>query len=160
QLLDRFGLAVEVRAPRDPELRTEVVRRRLAYDADPGGFAGRYAADEDGLRRAIAEAAQILGGVVVPDEVLALTSRLCAELDAEGLRADLVLARGAAALAALDGRKEATADDVVRLAPLALAHRRRRGPLDAPGLSPEELADAPERAAPPEPAPPAGTDSA
>ena len=146
QLLDRFGLAVEVRAPRDPELRTEVVRRRLAYDADPGGFAGRYAADEDGLRRAIAEAAQILGGVVVPDEVLALTSRLCAELDAEGLRADLVLARGAAALAALDGRKEAAADDVARLAPLALAHRRRRGPLDAPGLSPEELEEALERA--------------
>ncbi|HEU5449961.1 MAG TPA: VWA domain-containing protein, partial [Acidimicrobiia bacterium] len=61
---------------------------------------------------------------------------------------DLVLARGAAAVAALDGRKEATADDVVRLAPLALAHRRRRGPLDAPGLSPEELADALERAEP------------
>ncbi|HET9771110.1 MAG TPA: VWA domain-containing protein, partial [Acidimicrobiia bacterium] len=92
--------------------------------------------------------------VVVTDEVLAFTSRLCAELDAEGLRADLVLARGAAALAALDGRKEATADDVARLAPLALAHRRRRGPLDAPGLPPDELEEALERAAvspPPEP---------
>ena len=146
QLLDRFGLAVEVRAPRDPELRTEVVRRRLAFDGDPDAFAERFAADEDALRAAIADAAAILGDVVVPDEVLALTSRLCAELDAEGLRADLVLARGAAAAAALDGRKEATADDVVRLAPLALAHRRRRGPLDAPGLSPEELFDALERA--------------
>jgi magnesium chelatase subunit D len=153
QLLDRFGLAVEVRAPRDPELRTEVVRRRLAFDADPDSFAARFAADEDGLRAAIAGAAALLADVVVPDEVLALTSRLCAELDAEGLRADLVLARGAAALAALDGRKEATADDVVRLAPLALAHRRRRGPLDAPGLSPEELQDALDRATPPEPPP-------
>ncbi|HKY77526.1 MAG TPA: VWA domain-containing protein [Acidimicrobiia bacterium] len=155
QLLDRFGLAVEVRAPRDPELRTEVVRRRLAFDADPDSFAARFAGDEEKLRSAIDDAAALLrpGGqvnlpnVVVPDEVLALTSRLCAELDAEGLRADLVLARGAAAAAALDGRKEATADDVVRLAPLALAHRRRRGPLDAPGLSPEDLADALERAA-------------
>ena len=146
QLLDRFGLAVEVRAPRDPELRTEVVRRRLAFDADPDAFAERFAADEDGLRTAIADAAAILGDVVVPDDVLARTSRLCAELDAEGLRADLVLARGAAAAAALDGRKEATDDDIIRLAPLALAHRRRRGPLDAPGLSPEELADALERA--------------
>ena len=146
QLLDRFGLAVEVRAPREPELRTEVVRRRLAFDADPDAFAERFADDEEELRSAIADAAAILGEVVVPDEVLALTSRLCAELDAEGLRADLVLARGAMAAAALDGRKEATADDVVRLAPLALAHRRRRGPLDAPGLSPQELADALERA--------------
>jgi magnesium chelatase subunit D len=88
---------------------------------------------------AIAGAAAILGDVVVADEVLAFTSRLCAELDAEGLRADLVLARGAAALAALDGRKEATADDVVRLAPLALAHRRRRGPLEQPGLDDDRL---------------------
>jgi magnesium chelatase subunit D len=147
QLLDRFGLAVEVRAPRRPELRTEVVRRRLAFDAAPDTFADRFADDEEGLRCAIAEAAALLGEIVVPDEVLALISRLCAELDAEGLRADLVLARGVAAAAALDGRKEATADDVIRLAPLALAHRRRRGPLDAPGLSSEELAGALERAA-------------
>ena len=152
QLLDRFGLAVEVRAPREPVLRTEVVRRRLAFDADPEGFAERFDNDEDGLRSAVADAAARLGDVVVPDEVLAMTSRLCAALDAEGLRADLVLARGAAAAAALDGRKEATVDDVVRLAPRALAHRRRRGPLDTPGLSPEELADALERAEPePEP---------
>ena len=142
QLLDRFGLAVEVRAPRDPDLRTEVVRRRLAFDADPAAFAARFAADDEALRSAIADAAGLLADVVVSDEVLSLISRLCAELDAEGLRADLVLARGVAAAAALDGRKEATADDVVRLAPLALAHRRRRGPLDAPGLTPEELADA------------------
>ncbi len=146
QLLDRFGLSVEVRAPRDPEQRTEVVRRRLAYDADPDEFADRFGADEKVWQAAIADAGLILGEVVVPDDVLAFTSRLCAELDAEGLRADLVLARGAAALAALDGRKEATDDDVVRLAPLALAHRRRRGPLDAPGLSSEELADALDRA--------------
>jgi magnesium chelatase subunit D len=158
QLLDRFGLAVEVRAPRRPELRTEVVRRRLAFDAAPSAFADRFAADEEGLRLAIAEAAALLGEVVVPDEVLALISRLCAELDAEGLRADLVLARGVAAAAALDGRKEATADDVIRLAPLALAHRRRRGPLDAPGLSPEELAGALERAADEPEFEPDGTD--
>jgi magnesium chelatase subunit D len=159
QLLDRFGLAVEVRAPREPELRTEVVRRRLAFDADPAAFAERFADDEENLRSAVAGAAALLGEVAVPDEVLTLTSRLCAELDAEGLRADLVLARGAAAAAALDGRKEATADDIVRLAPLALAHRRRRGPLDTPGLSPEELADALERADP-EPSPPDEDDAA
>ena len=151
QLLDRFGLAVEVRAPRDPELRAEVVRRRLAYDAAPSGFADRFTPQEDGLRAAIAEAAATLGDVVVPGDVVAFTSRLCAELDAEGLRADLVLARGAAALAALEGRREATDDDVIRLAPLALAHRRRRGPLDAPGLSPDDLNGALDRAGAPDP---------
>jgi magnesium chelatase subunit D len=145
QLLDRFGLAVEVRAPRDPATRAEVVRRRLAYDADPAGFAAAWQAEEGDTAVALAAAADRLAGVVVPDAVLDLAAGLCAELGAEGLRADLVLARGSAALAALEGRGEATADDVVRLAPLALAHRRRRGPLDAPGLDPGELEDALER---------------
>jgi magnesium chelatase subunit D len=146
QLLDRFGLAVEVRAPRDPAVRAEVVRRRLAYDAGPAAFAAAYAAEEQAWAEAIATAGgRLAEGVTVPDAVLALASGLCAELDAEGLRADLVLARGAAALAALDGREEATGDDVVRLAPLALAHRRRRGPLDAPGLDPGELEEAIQR---------------
>jgi magnesium chelatase subunit D len=139
QLLDRFGLAVEVLAPRDPDLRSEVVRRRLAYDADPRGFAARFAAEEETLRRAIAAAGCQLAGVTVPDSVLALASGLCAELDAEGLRADLVLARGGAALAAFEGRIEASAGDVTRLAPLALSHRRRRGPFDSPGLDQAEL---------------------
>ena len=145
QLLDRFGLAVEVRAPRDPATRTEVVRRRLAFDADPAAFTARWQADEQALAGAIAAAVDRRAGVDVPDDVLAVASGLCAELDAEGLRADVVLARGAAALAALDGRAAATTGDVVRLAPLALAHRRRRGPLDAPGLDPGELEEALDR---------------
>jgi magnesium chelatase subunit D len=145
QLLDRFGLAVEVRAPRDPALRAEVVRRRLAYDADPATYAARWEGEERDTAAALAAAAGRLPSVTVPDAVLDLAAGLCAELGAEGLRADLVLARGAAALAALEGRAEAKADDVIRLAPMALAHRRRRGPLDAPGLDPEELEDALER---------------
>jgi magnesium chelatase subunit D len=142
QLLDRFGLAVEVRAPTDPELRADVVRRRLAYDADPTAFSTRYQAGEHELAAALAAGAGLLPGVDLPDDVLDLATRLCAELGAEGLRADLVLARGARALAAFEGREVATGDDVARLAPLALAHRRRRGPLDAPGLDPTELAQA------------------
>jgi magnesium chelatase subunit D len=145
QLLDRFGLAVEVRAPRDPTLRAEIVRRRLAYDADPAEFCHRFASDEEDLARALVAAGQRLGGVAVPDAVLDMATELCAEFGAEGLRADLVLARGAAAMAALNCRPEASSDDVVRLAPLALAHRRRRGPLDAPGLNPAELQEALER---------------
>jgi magnesium chelatase subunit D len=145
QLLDRFGLAVEVRAPTEPELRAEAVRRRLAYDADPAGFAARYDAEEHAIAAALAAGAGLLPGVILPDGVLARAARLCAELGAEGLRADLVLARGARALAAYEGRSEATDDDVTRLAALALAHRRRRGPLDAPGLGAEELAQALDR---------------
>ena len=145
QLLDRFGLAVEVRAPTDPELRAEAVRRRLAYDADPAGFAARYQAEERGIAAALAAGAGLLPQVTLPDGVLALAARLCAELGAEGLRADIVLARGAQALAAFEGRVEASVDDVTRLAALALAHRRRRGPLEAPGLHPEELAAALDR---------------
>lgn len=147
QLLDRFGLAVEVRAPLDPVLRAEVVRRRLAYDADPVSFCARFAADEAALASAIAAGGGRLEAVSLPDEVLDLASGLCAELGAEGLRADLVLARGSKALAAFVGRVEAAASDVESLAPLALAHRRRRGPLDAPGLDPGELEEALERLA-------------
>jgi magnesium chelatase subunit D len=147
QLLDRFGLAVEIRAPTEPALRAEAVRRRLAYDADPTGFAARYQAEEGEVAAALAAGAGLLPGVTLPDGVLALATRLCAELGAEGLRADLVLARGARALAALEGRSEATGDDVTRLAALALAHRRRRGPLDTPGLHPDELAGALDRLA-------------
>ncbi len=142
QLLDRFGLAVEVRAPTDPALRAEVVRRRLAYDADPTVFAAGYKAEEQEVAAALAAATGTLPDVTLPDEVVVFAARLCAELGAEGLRADLVLARGARALAAFEGREAATADDVARLAALALAHRRRRGPLDAPGLDPAELAQA------------------
>ena len=147
QLLDRFGLAVEVRASRDPVLRAEVVRRRLAYDADPTTFAAKWEGEEQNTADALTAAAGRLPEVVVPDPVLDLAAGLCAELGAEGLRADLVLARGSAALAALEGRAEAEADDVIRLAPMALAHRRRRGPLDAPGLDSQELEDALDRLA-------------
>ncbi len=145
QLLDRFGLAVEVRAPRDPATRAEVVHRRLAYDADPAAFTADWADEEKGLAVALEAARQNLGTVVLDDATVTLAAGLCAELGAEGLRADLVLARGARALAALEGRAATTDDDVVRLAPLALAHRRRRGPFDAPGLDPSEVDDALDR---------------
>ncbi|MGH9040438.1 MAG: ATP-binding protein, partial [Acidimicrobiia bacterium] len=142
QLLDRFGLAVEVRASRNPRLRAEAVRRRLAYDADPEAFAARWETEEQEVAAALTTGSALLPEVTLPDEVVALAARLCADLGAEGLRADLVLARGARALAALESRGEATGDDVTRLASLALAHRRRRGPLDPPGLDPNELAAA------------------
>lgn len=133
QLLDRFGLSVAVVASTDPAERAEIVRRRLAYDADPAGFAAGFAAEEAALRRRVAEArpAPLAAGLA---EAVA---RLCVAAGAEGLRADLVCCRAAAALAGWEGRAEAGEDDVRRVAPLALAHRARRHPLDPPGVPPD-----------------------
>jgi magnesium chelatase subunit D len=144
QLLDRFGLAVEVKAPGDPELRVEVVRRRLAYEA---GAALPRATEDRALATRLAKARP----AALPEEVVSFASRLALSVGAEGMRADLVLCRAAAALAGWDGRAVATIEDVERVAHLALAHRRRRRPFDPPALPPEELAEALEQARQPEP---------
>ncbi|RFU22276.1 putative cobaltochelatase [Geodermatophilus marinus] len=142
QLLDRFGLTVEVAAPRDPGVRAEVVRRRFAFDADPAGFTAAWADEEAGLARRIADARARLPHVVLGDGALRQVTAVCAAFDVDGLRADLVTARAAVAHAAWSGREEVTEDDVRVAARLALPHRRRRNPFDAPGLDDETLEQA------------------
>ncbi len=142
QLLDRFGLTVEVAATRDPLERAEVVRRRLAYEADPTGFAARYAAADAELAEQIATARAHLPKVVLSDHALQEVTTVCAAFDVDGLRADLVTAKAAMALAAWAGRDEVTTDDVRTAARLALPHRRRRTPFEAPGLDEQRLDDA------------------
>jgi magnesium chelatase subunit D len=142
QLLDRFGLTVEVAAPRDPARRAEVVRRRFAYDADPAGFSAAWATEETGLAARIATARARLPHVVLSDEALRQVTAVCAAFDVDGLRADLVTARAAIAHAAWSGRDEVTEDDVRVAARLALPHRRRRNPFDAPGLDEDTLEQA------------------
>ncbi|RBY95709.1 putative cobaltochelatase [Blastococcus sp. TF02-8] len=142
QLLDRFGLTVEVAAPRDPAERAEVVRRRFASDADPAGFAATWSAEETALAERIAEARARLPRVVLSDAALRQVTAVCAAFDVDGLRADLVTARAAIAHAAWSGRDEVTEDDVRVAARLALPHRRRRNPFDAPGLDEETLDEA------------------
>ncbi|MEU4174608.1 putative cobaltochelatase [Streptomyces sp. NPDC026589] len=139
QLLDRFGLTVEVAASRDTDERVEVVRRRLAYDDDPEGFAARWAGEESALRERIAAARALLPRVVLGDGVLRQIAATCAAFEVDGMRADIVMARTATALAAWAGREEVTADDVRQAALLALPHRRRRNPFDAPGLDEDKL---------------------
>lgn len=141
QLLDRFGLTVEVAASRDTDQRVEVVRRRLAYDDDPEGFAARWAREEAALRERIAAARVLLPRVVLGDGVLRQIAATCAAFEVDGMRADIVMARTATALAAWAGREEVTAEDVRQAALLALPHRRRRNPFDAPGLDEEKLDD-------------------
>lgn len=139
QLLDRFGLAVEVAAPRDPAARAEVIRRQLAYDSDPVAFIARWAPAEAELAQRIVAARERLAEVVLPDSALRQVAAVCAAFGVDGLRADIVTARAAIAHAAWEDRHEVTADDIRAAARLALPHRRRRQPFDAPGLGEPEL---------------------
>jgi len=141
QLLDRFGLTVEVAAPRDPRLRAEVVRRRLAFDADPEGFVETYAEAERALTDRIAAARKLLPEVELTDAVLTKVAEVCAAFEVDGMRADIVTTRTAVAHAAWNGRTTVTRADIRQAALLALPHRRRRNPFDAPGLD-EDLLDA------------------
>ncbi|MEU3250301.1 putative cobaltochelatase [Streptomyces sp. NPDC006997] len=139
QLLDRFGLTVEVAASRVPEQRVEVVRRRLAYDDDPDGFAARWADEEAAVRQRIVTARELLPSVRLGDGALRQIAATCAAFEVDGMRADIVMARTATALAAWAGRTEVLAEDVRQAALLALPHRRRRNPFDAPGLDEDKL---------------------
>jgi magnesium chelatase subunit D len=167
QLLDRFGLTVDVIASRDVDVRVEVIRRRMDFESDPDGFAVRYADDDAELAGRIASARALVGDVVLPDNELRRIAALCAAFDVDGMRADLVVARTAVAHAAWRGAKtgasEATGkitvaeEDIRVAAQLALPHRRRRDPFDDPGLDPDQLDQALAQAGddqPPDPEPP------
>ncbi|MEV6355104.1 putative cobaltochelatase [Streptomyces hydrogenans] len=145
QLLDRFGLTVEVAASRVPEERVEVVRRRLAFEDDPAGFAERWAGEEAALRERIVAARELLPKVALGDAVLLQIAATCAAFEVDGMRADIVMARTATALAAWAGREEVTSEDVRQAALLALPHRRRRNPFDAPGMDEDKLDETLER---------------
>ncbi|MFF3967021.1 putative cobaltochelatase [Streptomyces griseorubiginosus] len=139
QLLDRFGLTVEVAASREPDQRVEVVRRRLAYDDDPAGFAARWADEETAVRQRVVAARELLPSVRLGDGALRQIAATCAAFEVDGMRADIVMARTATALAAWAGRTDVLAEDVRQAALLALPHRRRRNPFDAPGLDEDKL---------------------
>lgn len=152
QLLDRFGLTVEVAAARDVDTRTEVIRRRLAFEADPARFAERWADADTALAQRITAARAALASVRLPDAEVRRIAALCASFDVDGMRADLVVARASVAHAAWRGADEVGAQDVEAVARLALPHRRRRDPFDEPGIDEEQLQQA-LRDAEPEPDP-------
>jgi len=153
QLLDRFGLAVDVAAPREPAQRVEVVRRRLAFEADPAGFVAGWSEAERLLAERVATARASRAGVRLPDAMLLAVAEVCAAFELDGLRADIVTARTAVAHAAWCGRDEVTREDVRVAARLALPHRRRRNPFDSPDLDDDRLDDALDDALGPEPEP-------
>ena len=147
QLLDRFGLAVDVTAPLDVEARAGAVQRQLAAEG-MGAVDDRFAAEDDELRQRLRQARP----APIPDDVVDVACRLAVAVGAEGLRADLMLCRAAAMHAGWSGQPLTTEDDVRRVAPLVLSHRRRRMPFDDAGLTEEALDEAFDHAtAPPRP---------
>ncbi len=133
QLLDRFGLSVEITTPAEISERVEIVRRRDAFERDPAAFTAQWAAQDRTVRAAIASGRERLGAIETPDETLARASELCLALGTDGLRGELSLIRAARALACLDGDDRVETGHLRKAAPSALRHRLRRDPLDEAG---------------------------
>nr|AUG32745.1 Magnesium chelatase ATPase subunit I [Paulinella longichromatophora] len=130
QLLDRFGMSVEVRTVRDPELRVQVVDQRTAFDDDPESFNAKVQENQTILEKRVVEAQNRLSQVTIDEELRIRISALCGELDVDGLRGDIVMNRAARALTAFEGRIEVNDDDVARVAVSCLRHRLRKDPLE------------------------------
>ncbi len=139
QLLDRFGLSVTIAASQDPAARAEIVRRRLAFEADPEAFVAEWSDEDSRLGRRIADARDLLPKVWLPERELHRLTSACARLNIEGVRGDIMCARAARVLAALDGCDSVTEEHVRHAARLALAHRRRHDPLDGSHVGDHKL---------------------
>ena len=133
QLLDRFGLSVEVKTPTDIAGRIEVVKRRDAYERDAEAFVKHWHKEDARLAKRIVEARALLPRVSVPDSVLEHGAQLCMSLGTDGLRGELTLLRAARALAAFEGDHTVADHHLRSIAPSALRHRLRRNPLDDAG---------------------------
>ena len=133
QLLDRFGLSVEVRTPDAVEDRVEIMQRCAAHERDPDGFAEQWADEENKILRKVSRGRKRLGKMDMSEDVLADCAELCIAVGADGLRGELTLMRAAKALAALKGAKAIRREHVIAVAPSALRHRLRRDVLDETG---------------------------
>ena len=151
QLLDRFGLTVNVVGPTDPTVRAEVVRRRFAYEMNPTGFAQQYTEQDSRLAQQIADAKRLLPDVVLSDGLLELITQICVGSAVDGLRADITLYKTALTLAAWQGQEAVTVDDIRQAAQFVLPHRRRRQPFEEPGLDQQQLEEMIQQHAPRQP---------
>ena len=139
QLLDRFGLAVEVEGALEAEDRREVVRRRIAFEAEPHGFMSQWTEAEAKEREHLLRSRQLLPQVRVSEDMLELITDICAEYQVDGLRGDIVMYKTASTIAAYEDRTEVTVEDVREAAQMALLHRQRRLPFQQPKLATEQL---------------------
>ncbi|MDR0509197.1 MAG: AAA family ATPase [Candidatus Methanoplasma sp.] len=139
QLLDRFGLMVDVEAERDENLRMAVVQRRMEFEKDPEGFRDDYSKQQQELRDKIVKARSIVGGIVPDADVIRAAVRIPLHLQVDGHRADITLIKAAAAYAAMNDRNNVTSQDVLHVTKLVLPHRMRRNPFQDSSLNFEEL---------------------
>ena len=130
QLLDRFGMSVEVRTVRDPEQRVQVVDQRGQFDSDPVSFLTQFQGQQKGLQEKVVAAQERLGSVQMDPDLRLKISEVCGQLEVDGLRGDIVTNRAARALAAFEGRAEVNDDDVARVMACCLRHRLRKDPLE------------------------------
>ncbi len=140
QLLDRFGLAVEIAGIYDIKARVEVIERRLSFEKDPLSFTQGWEEKQEKLRKRILEAQKLLPQVSMNDELKALIARLAVEMEVDGHRADITMMKTAATLAAYNQRLEVEAEDIKKAAALVLPHRMRREPFQAVGQGLEKIA--------------------
>jgi len=131
QLLDRFGMHAEIRTVKDPNLRVEIVEQRSSFDQNPAEFLSQYQHQQDDMQQKLVEAQERLKSVKLDRDLRVKISQVCAELDVDGLRGDLVTNRAAKALTALECRTEVTVDDIRRVMTLCLRHRLRKDPLES-----------------------------
>jgi magnesium chelatase subunit I len=131
QLLDRFGMHAEIRTVKDPELRVQIVDQRSQFDQNPQQFLDSHQSQQDDLQQRLVNAQTLLPSVSIEHELRVKISQVCAELDVDGLRGDIVTNRAARAIAAFEGRTEVTVDDIRRVIGLCLRHRLRKDPLES-----------------------------
>lgn len=139
QLLDRFALSVEVRGERSVEARSEVLKRRLAFERDPKGFVESYGEEEERLRRILQVARELLPRIVYSDVLVEVIARIGIELQVDGHRADITLLKAALATAALEGSETLTSSHIYSAAELVLPHRLRRMPFEQAYFSADDL---------------------
>ncbi len=130
QLLDRFGMSVEVCTVREAELRVKVVDQRTAFDNDPEGFSSIKQSSQDELQNKVIQAQNKLKDVNIDEDLRLRISAVCGELDVDGLRGDIVTNRASRALAAFEGRTEVLEEDIARVISCSLRHRLRKDPLE------------------------------
>lgn len=131
QLLDRFGMHAQIGTVRDPQLRVQIVEQRASFDESPSEFRDNYNDSQSELREKLIEARQLLKEVEIDYEYRVKISEICSELNVDGLRGDIVTNRASKSLAAFEGRKEVTPQDIFRVIPLCLRHRLRKDPLES-----------------------------
>ncbi|MDD3233190.1 MAG: magnesium chelatase ATPase subunit I, partial [Candidatus Methanomethylophilus sp.] len=135
QLLDRFGLCVTIQGIQDPAVRLEIVKRKMAFDADPRGFRTAWQAADDGLRKKIITAKDLLPQVKIGDDMLRKIVDSCISLNVDGHRGDIAMVKTARTIAAYGGRTDVTADDVKEAAEMVLPHRMRKTPFAQTGTA-------------------------